>query len=299
MNAKKFMSMTEDQAREYLESLRWPNGPVCAHCGSSTVGKLAGKATRAGVYKCKTKGCRKQFTVTVGTIFERSHVKLCVWVAAFYMTCCSKKGVSALQLYRMLGIGSYKTAWFIAGRIRWAMRQAPLRDVLKGIVESDETYVGGKVTGPGQGPFVDKKSVVHAMIERGGNMRVKIILRVNAKNLRESLNEAVDKGAVLMTDEHAGYIRVGKTFADHQAVKHGAKEYARGIAHVNTAESWFALLKRGIHGTYHHVSHQHLFRYTDEFAWRFNQRKVTDRERTEAALRLAPGCRLVYQKLLG
>src|ERR1043166_7015931 len=140
--AQNFMRMTEDEARGYMERVRWPDGPVCPHCGGKDHVRLAGQKTRPGVIKCKTTGCRRQYTVTVGTVCEDSHVSLSKWVAAFYMVCCSKKGVSALQVQRMLGIGSYKTAWFILHRIRWAMRQKPMKAVLHGIVEADETWVG-------------------------------------------------------------------------------------------------------------------------------------------------------------
>lgn len=287
--------LNNDQAREYLESLRWPNGAVCPHCGSAEVTKLQGKATRPGVYKCKAKACRKQFTVTIGTIFERSHIELRHWVMAFSLICSSKKGISALQLKRMLGI-AYKSAWHMAHRIRYAMAQEPLKGLLSGTVESDETWIGGKAKGFGYG-YTENKTAVQALIQRDGPMRARAIGRVNALNLRPVLEELVDESAKLMTDENNSYKLLGRRFkGGHESVNHSAGEYSRDGVHVNSAESFFALLKRGVHGTFHQFGKQHLQRYCDEFAFRWNHRKVTDAERTEAALRLAPGCRLTYSQ---
>lgn len=288
-----FMSLSEDEARTYLESLHWPNGAVCAHCKSQNVCKLNGKATRPGVHKCRD--CRKQFTVTVGTIFEDSHIPLSKWVAAFYMMCCSKKGVSSLQLQRMLNLGSYKTAWFMTARIRWAMRQEPLRTMLKGVIEADETWVGPRLRGYGKGVSADNKTPVMALIERGGKMRTKVLDRVTKENLKAAFDEIVEPGSDLMTDQLQAYKKITGNFRSHQTVNHSSGEYARGDVHVNTAESFFSLLKRGLHGTFHHCDREHLFRYADEFAFRWNHRKKTDAERTVAALKAAPGKRLTYK----
>jgi len=293
--------LTDEQARTYLESLRWPNGPVCPHCGKNGAAKLNGKATRPGVHKCKNKECRKQFTVTVGTIFERSHIGLREWVMAFALVCASKKGISALQLQRMLGLKSYKSAWHLAQRIRHAMRSEPLRGMLAGTIEMDETYIGGRA------PKMDRndkkprripaKTLVVALIERNGKMRAKAVDRVTGENLPQAVRESVDvMQSKLMTDELRLYRPIGERFLNgHETVCHSLDEYVRGDAHVNTCESWFALLKRGIHGSFHHVGKQHLQRYCDEFAFRWNHRKTTDAARTEAALRLAPGTRLFYR----
>lgn len=287
--------LTEDQARTYLEGLRWPDGAVCPHCTSNNAARLNGKATRPGVFKCRERECRKQFTVTVGTIFERSHIPLRKWVLAFHIICASKKGVSALQLQRMLGFKSYKTAWHLAHRIRHAMRQEPLKGLLSGTVEVDETYVGGRKRGVGAGLRPEHKMPVVALVERNGKMRTKVMKRVTTKNLKAAIDEAVDKDSTLMTDELKQYRKIGRQFrGGHQVVRHSVREYSRGEAHVNSAESFFALLKRGIHGAFHHVGKDHLHRYCDEFCFRWNHRTVTDGQRTEAALRLAPGCRLVY-----
>jgi len=286
--------LTNDQARDYLEKLRWDGQPFCAHCGCLEVTKLNGKATRPGVYKCR--GCRKQFTVTVGTIFEDSHIELRQWVMAFCLVCSSKKGISAHQLYRMLGLGSYKSAWHMAHRIRHAMSKEPLKGLLTGVVESDETWVGGVKRGMGQA-YTHNKTAVQALIQRGGSMRARAIGRVTPVNLKESLAEYVDTDATLHTDDWKGYKVIARRFKKHETVNHTAGEYARDDVHVNSCESYFALLKRGVHGTFHHVGKQHLQRYCDEFAFRWNHRETTDAERTEAALRLAPGCRLTFNPL--
>lgn len=290
--------LTNDQAREYLEKLRWDGKPFCAHCACLEVTKLNGKATRPGVYKCR--GCRKQFTVTVGTIFEDSHIELRQWVKAFSLICSSKKGISAHQLYRMLGLGSYKSAWHMAHRIRHAMKQEPMRGLLAGTIEVDETYVGGKPRRKGphnQRGRGTKKTPVVALIQRGGPMRVRVVNRVSSSNLRAAFTETVDlTKSQLMTDEWPAYRTIGRKFKDgHNSVNHGEKEYSRDGVNVNSCESFFALLKRGVHGTFHHVGKQHLQRYCDEFAFRWNHRETTDAERTEAALRLAPGTRLLYK----
>lgn len=323
MEFKQACKLDNNSAREYLEKLRWGGEPFCPHCGSLSVTKLQGKSTRPGVHKCKDKNCRKQFTVTVGTIFEDSHIELRHWVMAFSLICSSKKGISALQLQRMLGLGSYKSAWHMAHRIRWAMQNEPMQTILKGTIEMDETYVGGKPPRvprkkhdlkPGENPPLPrrfggpgeklttgrgtKKTPVAALIERGGKMRTKVIDRVTGANLRQAVSEAVDvRESGLMSDEFRTYGSVGRMFHKfHEVVNHSKGEYSRGDAHVNSCESFFALLKRGVHGTFHHVGKQHLQRYADEFAFRWNHRKISDAERTEAALMMAPGCRLQYAR---
>lgn len=289
-------NLTEEQARDYLERLRWGDTPFCPHCGDLAVTRLQGKSTRPGVWKCKGPKCRKQFTVTVGTIFEDSHIPLRKWVMAFYLMCTSKKGVSSLQLQRMLGLKSYKSAWHMSQRVRYAMRKEPMATMLKGIVEVDETWVGPRLRGHGKGLKISNKTPVVALIQRGGAMRTKVVDRVTPENLKQAVNESVHRNTVLMTDERQAYKAIAKDYLGHESVMHSAGEYARGDAHCNTAESFFALLKRGIHGTFHHVSREHLFRYADEFAFRWNHRKSSDLQRTEAALLQAPGKRLTYQE---
>ncbi len=214
---------------------------------------------------------------------------------AFHLICASKKGISALQLQRMLGLGSYKSSWHLAHRIRHAMQSEPLRTMLRGTIEMDETYVGGKTRQGRVGRGSERKTPVVALVQRGGKLRTKVVQRVTARNLKAAMDEAVDADSRLMSDDFRSYRALGRYFkGGHQFVRHSMKEYARGDVHVNTCESFFSLLKRGVHGVFHHVARHHLHRYADEFAFRWNHRKVTDGERAEIALRLAPGCRLLY-----
>lgn len=295
MEFKNVSNLTEDGAREYLEQMRWGGKPVCPHCQSLEVAKLAGKATRPGVYKCR--GCRKQFSVTVNSIFEKTKIPLKTWVMAFHLMCASKKGMSSHQLHRMLGI-TYKTAWFMTHRIRWAMRQEPLATILKGTVEVDETWVGPRLRGHGKGNKIQNKTPVVALIERDGKIRVRVVDRVTRDNLRAAVNECVDRSSVLHTDERGAYRTIAKDYAGHESVNHSKGEYARNGVHCNSAESYFALLKRGLHGVFHHCGKAHLFRYCDEFAFRWGFRKVEDTERMEAALRQAPNKRLTYRSAI-
>jgi transposase-like protein len=294
-------ALTEDQARETIESILWPNGPVCPHCGAvENVTRLQGKAHRPGVFQCNN--CHGQFTVTVGTIFEDSHIPLRKWLMAFALLCSAKKGISALQLQRELELGSYRTAWHLAHRIRHAMSQEPLAGLLKGTVEVDETYVGGKPRPvPGQPRNAKrgrgtKKTPVVALVERDGRVRARKVERVDGATLKGAIRENVDRKARIMTDELSIYRGIGAEFeGGHETVNHGASEYARGDAHVNSAESFFALLKRGVIGSFHHVSKQHLNRYCDEFSFRWDHRKISDSERTAIAIKQAEGKRLSYR----
>lgn len=297
LNAPHFQDA--DKAREYLERLRWPNGPVCPHCGS--VGAhyhLEGKAHRPGLYKCKD--CREQFTVTVGTVFERSKIALNVWLQAVYLLCSSKKGISAKQLERMLGV-TYKTAWFMAHRIREAMTSdaSGLLGGGGGTVEADETYWGtSQKKGRTARGYAHKMKVV-SLVEREGKVRSFHVKDVKASTLKEVLVSNVDKSANLMTDEASMYVKVGREFASHEAVRHGAGEYARGKAHTNTIEGCFSIFKRGMIGTYHKCGEQHLQRYANEFDFRYNHRQklgYDDIQRTEAALKGIGGKRLTYRR---
>ena len=289
--------LTENEARTILENIRWPKGPVCPHCNGTSVTRLNSdpeKSTRDGVIQCNE--CRKQFTVTVRTVMHRSHITLRQWVQAFHSMCSHKKGVSALQLQRNLGLHSYRPAWHLAHRIRLAMREEPLASALKGTVEVDETYIGGKSHGGKRGRGAPKNTIVVALVERDGRVRSKPVGTISADELKGAIRENVDKAARIMTDELPSYKGIGTEFeGGHESVNHGEKEYARGDAHVNGAESYFALLKRGVHGTFHHVSKKHLGRYCDEFSFRWSQRKVTDGERAVAAIKGSEGKRLVYR----
>lgn len=289
-----------EKAREYLEALRWPTGPVCPHCG--TIGKhwkLEGASHRPGLWKCSENACRQQFSVTVGTVFERSKIALNVWLQACYLMSSSKKGMSAHQLHRTLGV-TYKTAWFMAHRIREAMKQGfggPLGGN-GGTVEADETYFGNKEGKPVRRGYGHKNAIV-TLVERKGKARSFHVPNVTGKTLRPILMGNVCKSADLMTDEAVQYIPLGKEFARHASVQHSREEYVRGDVYTNTVEGYFSILKRGLIGTYHHVSEAHLQRYVTEFDFRYNHRTklgYTDDQRTAMVLKEIAGKRLTYRR---
>lgn len=293
---------TDEAARDYLEAVRWPNGPVCPHCGNADETRIYDiapnpeKKIRAGLRECKE--CGGQFTVTVGTIFEKSHIPLRKWLVAWYMLCTSKKGVSALQIQRMLGLGSYRSAWFMMHRIRYALRDPVFTDKLGGnggIVEVDETYVGGKVKGKGRA-YKGNKVAVISLVERGGRVRSQSVKKVTGKTLKGALDAHLDPTANLMTDDLAGYRKPGKRFASHQTVNHSAGEYVRGDVHTNTVEGYFSLFKRGVNGTFHHIGHQYIDQYLAEFDFRYSHRDVTDGERTVVGLKKIEGKRLMLRR---
>jgi transposase-like protein len=302
-------AFTEEQALAYFEAIRWPKGADCAHCGSPNVTRLQGKSTRLGVLKCRD--CRKPFTVKVGSILEDSHIPLRKWAIGFHMMCSSKKGYSAKQLQRNLGLKSYKSAWHMAHRIRHAMDAGPLAELLKGTVEADECYIGGKfrtgshVVKPGERPKdrlagTANKAPVVSLVERGGKVRSFHVADVTADRLKEVLTEHVEPTAHLMTDESPLYKFAPKHQARHSTVNHKEKEYARREADgtlvtTNTVEGYFSLLKRGVYGTFHSISKQHLHRYLTEFDFRYNARKIEDGERTALAIQGAEGKRLMYR----
>jgi len=287
-----------DAAREHLESILWPDGPHCPHCGEvENIRKLQGKSHRPGLYCCNS--CRGHFTVMVGTVLERSKIPLCKWVLGFHLMAASKKGVSAHQLHRMLGI-TYKSAWFMAHRIREAMREfnpGPLGGENK-VVEADETYVGGKAKNAKRGKPIPKKEAVFSLVERDGKVRSYHVPAVNHKNLRPIIVTQVDRKSYLMTDEAGVYKRTGKEFAGHGTVNHSIEEYVRGkFWHTNTIEGYFSILKRGINGVYQHVSQQHLKRYLGEFDFRYNERDIDDTERAAKAVAGIAGKRLTYRRI--
>jgi len=297
----------EAKARKWVESQIWPDGPVCPHCGavSERVTKLGGDAHRDGLYQCNE--CREQFTATVGTLFERSKIPLCKWVMALYLLMASKKGISTHQASRMLGV-SYKSTWFMMHRLREALREGKFPGPLGGkgkTVEADETFIGGleknkhrskrKHLGTGGAG----KEAVFSLVERGGSVRSHHVPAVNAKTLWPILVSQVDRGSFLMTDEAAPSKMMGKEFGRHQSVNHHIGEYVRGEAHTNTIEGYFSILKRGITGTYHHISQQHLKRYLAEFDYRYNERMalgISDMQRTEKAITGIVGKRLTYRR---
>ena len=293
-----------EKARRYLESVRWPDGPVCPHCGA--IGghyALNGESTREGVYKCKD--CRQPFTVTVGTVFERSKIKLNVWLQAVYLLCSSKKGMSSHQLHRVLGV-TYKTAWFMTHRIREAMKTNPTGLLGGGgkIVEADEAYFGSETDRTkkpvrGGGAMKQMNKIV-SLVERGGEVRSFHVASVNGENLKEMLKAKIHKDTHVMTDSSPRYnaMKREKPFAKHSQVNHSKGEYARGEVTTNRVEGYFSIMKRGLIGTYHHVSSHHLQRYLNEFDFRYNNRdanNVTDSERAVKALKGISGKRLMYK----
>jgi transposase-like protein len=307
----------EAAAYELLESLRWPNGAICPHCGSfdnhyiKPLGEArksrSGKETYRRIWRCHD--CKKQFSVLVGTIFGDSHIPVGKWLMAFHLLCAAKNGMSAHELSRQLGV-TVKSAWFMAHRIRYAMAQPPLSDKLAGVVEVDETYMGGKakfmhkaareqkITGRGG---VNKVPVV-TLVERGGQARSQVMRTVTGENIGKVLYEHLDAPAVLMTDTSAVYTKAGQAFAGHETVNHLNGEYVRynrnggPHAYSNSVEGFFSQLKRSVDGTHHHVSEQHLERYLGEFDYRYNTRKMADADRAELTIRKTAGKRLTYKK---
>ena len=321
----------EDKAREYLENMRWPEGAICPHCGligeayritvkektaeeveALRAEKKRVRKARKGLWKCA--GCRKQFSVTVKTIFEDSHIPLHKWLLAIHLMCASKKGMSAHQLMRMLDIKQYKSAWFMAHRIRYAMT-GELPEKMNGIIEADEAYIGGKrknmrksvrhsmAVKQGEraqdyGNYYDNKAAVFSVLQRGGRVHSRHVEKVTAENLKVVLDDVCEKDAHLMTD--TGMLRNKTTgLSKHSLVNHKADEYVRyeeGVCvTTNTVEGYFSILKRGINGVYHHVGRKHLHRYLGEFDFRYNERQVTDGERAEKALKGFEGKRLTYK----
>ncbi len=306
LNAKHFKD--ENAARQYLEAIRWPNGPVCPHCGSVAAHyALQGEKHRPGLWKCKD--CREQFSVTVGTVFERSKIPLTQWLTATYLLCSSKKGMSSAQLQRTLGV-TYKTAWFMTHRIRMAMDQPHgMFGTGGGTVEVDETYIG-KVEGSQTRAEIraahkakkrvkqPKKAMVFTLLERNGKVRSRVISGDMFNQVKEGLG-LVSPEAHLMTDAASMYNNVGKQFASHSTVNHYAKEYARGNVTTNTVEGFFSVFKRGMKGVYQHCNEKHLHRYLAEFDFRYNNRialKIDDSQRTVNALAGIEGKRLTYRQ---
>ena len=281
-------------ARKHLEALRWPDGAECPHCG--LIKATAVKGGRDGLYQCNA--CREQFTVTVGTVFERSKIALNKWLLCNHLLCSSKKGMSAHQIHRMLGV-TYKTAWFMCHRLREAMKpdsDGPLGGP-NAVVEADETFVGGKQRNRATRAVKPKKAVV-ALVERDGRARSFHVANVNAKTLRPLVVTNIDRRSHLMTDESMVYTRAGREFAGHSTVVHSKQEYVRqgGFTHSNTAENFFSIFKRGVIGTYHHMSEAHLARYCAEFDFRYNTRTENDRVRADLNLAGIGGKRLTYRR---
>lgn len=299
MNLAEIAKLTADEAEavRFVERLRWPNGePQCPHCGG--VDRIYDLSkTRLGLKKCGQ--CRKQFTARIGTIFEDSPLPLSKWLLAIHLMCSSKKGISAAQIGRELGI-TYKSAWHLCHRIRLAMTKEPLAGKLGGageIVEADETFVGGKAgNNKHWGYKAPEKITVLTLVERDGDVRSFPIPNRRKGVLHDVMKANIDGAAHIMTDKAFAYPGLSKHFASHHAINH-SQEYVRGIIHTNFAESYHSLLKRGIFGTFHHVSAKHMERYLREFEFRWNSRKATDGARFYEAVQGVSGKRLTYRPL--
>jgi len=290
----------ETKAREWLEARVWPNGPVCPHCGNADASKikaLAGKAHRPGLYQCAE--CREQFTVTVKTVFERSKIPLSKWLAALFLLTASKKGVSAHQIHRSLGI-SYKSSWFMMHRLREALRQGGLAPLGSGggTVEADETYIG-RLEGRAVTRGPAHKNIVLTLVERGGGARSFHIDSTSVADIGKHVRANISREAHLRTDELAAYKLLGKEFASHEFVTHVDKEYVRGTVSTNTVEGYYSIFKRGMKGVYQHCKEKHLHRYLAEYDFRYSHRAalgVNDAERAEIAAKGIVGKRLTYRR---
>ena len=298
---------TEEAAREHFEKLRWPNGPVCPHCGNADQARVykvtpnPAKKIRAGLYKCAE--CLQGFTVTVGTVCEDSHIPLNKWLIGFYMMCASKTQVSALQLQRQLEIGSYRSAWFMCHRIRFALQDIMPTEKLDGIVEADETYIGGVKRGMGR-RYTGNKTAVVSLVERGGRVRSQVVQKVSGDVLGRLLKQHVAESAHLNTDEAPVYKKPGKAFASHDVVNHSQEEYVRHdasgrLATTNTAEGFFGNWKRSLDGTHHQVSAKHLPLYLAELDYKYNTRDETDGARTARGIPKIVGKRLMLRRPSG
>jgi transposase-like protein len=292
----------ETACRKYLELILWNNEPVCPHCGSKNENhyQLKTKGFFRGLYKCKD--CRERFTVTVGTIFEGSHIDLRKWFIAVYIFSSHKKGISSHQLARNLGI-TQKSAWFMLSRIRYAFQVKSLK-TMDGVIAADETFVGGKNKNrhankkvkESQGRSVKDKTPILGLMKTGGNVHLSVVPDTRATTLKPIIEKMVAEGSIMVTDEWLGYSGLSKNYA-HVVINHQDNEYVRGAFHTNNIENFWSLLKRGIYGIYHQVSPKHLHRYCDEFSYRFNSRKITSEQRFDISLKNIQG-RLTYNKLI-
>jgi transposase-like protein len=292
----------ETKAREWLEARVWPQGPICPHCGATgdDVTKLEGAKHRPGLYQCNQ--CREQFTVTVKSVFERSKIPLTKWLAALFLMTASKKGVSAHQIHRSLGI-SYKTAWFLCHRLREAMRSGgltPLGGSGK-VVEVDETLSGKIESAPAKLPRGRSgfRNVVLTLVERGGSARSFHVEDATMGTLLPIIRVNINRETTLMTDEWTAYKKIGEEFASHETINHSQEEYVRGTVTTNTVEGYFSLFKRGMKGVYQHCAEKHLHRYLSEFDFRYNTRTAlgySDFQRAEIAAAGIKGKRLTYRR---
>jgi transposase-like protein len=293
----------ERKAAEYLEARRWGDSPACPRCGSVDVYRMTGRNGRRERHlRWRCRDCERQYSVRTGTVFEETRLPLRFWCHAFWRTCASKKGISALQISRECGIG-YRAALFMLNRIRFGMAEKEGAPLLTGTAEADEAYVGGRprrrnlqTTGLKQGPKGNLAPVL-AVVQRGGSVRVRHVPKVTAKTLADFLFANVSLDARLMTDEHSSYRTVGTHFrGGHERVHHSKREYARGDVTTNTIEGFFSLLKRKVYGTHHAISKEHLHRYVAEAAFIYNARKVDDPARVALAVKGCEGKRLLYRE---
>lgn len=294
----------ETAAVEFLEKQRWGDNPCCPHCGSLSVYKMM-RATKQGElterqanFRWRCHDCKSQFTVRVGTVFEDSRAPLRHWCYGFWRASTSKKGVSALEIHRQTGL-AYKSCLFMLHRIRFAMQEtAP--EMLKGDVEIDEVFIGGvpRIPNNGRKGVKKRKSIVMGMIQRGGGVRPKIVTDVTAGSLKAAIRENIDPTAHVMTDDWSGYRGLRKDGWNHESVRHSTHEYVRGDIHTNSIEGFWVMVRRGLNGIYHNVSHEHLHRYLSEFQFRYNHRHLSDGDRTVATIRAANHKRLLYKEAL-
>ena len=288
----------EEAAYTKMESIVWPRGAVCPHCGSTDrMKKMGGTATRPGLYKCYA--CRKQSRVTVGTVFESSHIKLHIWLQAAYLMCSSKKGISSNQLARTLGL-TVKSAWFMSHRLREAMKAGTMPPMggAGATVEIDETFIGNKKDKAPKARGYAHKHAVMTLVQRGGSARSFHVDGTSAAHLLPIIKANVLPGTSVMTDEAGQYAHLNKHFAAHGFTSHGKGEYVVGDVHTNTVEGFYSVFKRGMKGVYQHCGEKHLHRYVTEFDFRYNNRVrlgVDDAQRTDTALRGVVGKRLTYR----
>jgi transposase-like protein len=286
----------EKAAVEFMEAQRWGDHPACPRCGDLDVYQMKDAKTgeRQANFRWRCHGCKEQFTVRIGTVFEDSRIELRHWCFAFWRSATSKKGVSALEIHRQTGL-SYKSSLFMLHRIRFAMDEQDI-EPLKGDVEVDEIFIGGK----GKRKARKTRLPVVGLKERGGRVRPRVIADVTSKSLKGVIRANVDKSSRILTDEWSGYRGIGMEFeGGHETVRHGTREYVRGDVHTNSIEGFFGMLRRGLDGIYHSVSRKHLHRYLSEFEFRHNHRELDDGERTVAAIRAANNKRLTYAEQVG
>ena len=304
LNSLTFVEMVtrfpnEASAMSFLEAMRWPTGPVCSRCGCADASPVASKRARP-IFYCA--GCKKQFSVTTGTVMEDSKIPLHKWLLAIHLMCASKKGISSLQLHRMLGI-AYRSAWHLSHRIRAAMTEAA-PEIMSGTVEADEVYIGGLRRGKGRG-YRGNKTAIVAIVERGGRAHAHVMpeAKVTSSTVADMLEEHVSSDAILNTDESSIHTWPGRGFASHDTVNHQEEEYVRRdrrtgrMASTNAVEGYFGNFRRQVDGTHHHVSCGHLPRYSNEFEFKYNTRKITDGERTAQTIRRLENRRLTLYKI--